>query len=391
MAIFAMSMMVQSACALTIIRNFLGGTPPTNFLGSGSLQTTFNYACDIWENAILDDYTLTLNYRWAPVGGAQHELIIQGGNPNRETEGIIEVNNDDIAGHFTWFLDPEPWNNHGQTNIIEEFVDLGGGVINGSRRVEWSQTHNYCELLPTLLHEIGHSLGLSYGNLLFEQLSVNAVIDITSPRPFAGSVVPLNTNIYGVVSHIAQVVNSGRTLMHSQVGYGELNWPSDLDILTLAQLSQFTNVNFGISPVLKISHQTDVELSWLQVLGQWKLQQSTNLRDWVTLDSSATPNTNGWYSVLLQTTGRDFFRLIRTDTPSRSTNIFPFPASIKASSIRSTKESACRYNSIGHKSGALLPVYRARLERQQRQRAFSPEALADANRRVAEEKANCKL
>ncbi|MEO0869860.1 MAG: hypothetical protein AAFY17_15760, partial [Cyanobacteria bacterium J06642_11] len=64
----ALSVSVPAAEALTIVRNYVGGDPG-DVAGGGDLETVFNAAADLWEEAILNDHTLTINYGWAPRSG----------------------------------------------------------------------------------------------------------------------------------------------------------------------------------------------------------------------------------------------------------------------------------------------------------------------------------
>ena len=56
------------ADALTIVRNFTGGTASANQNGGGSLSAIFNAAADVWEAAIGDAHVVTLSFGWANLG-----------------------------------------------------------------------------------------------------------------------------------------------------------------------------------------------------------------------------------------------------------------------------------------------------------------------------------
>ena len=338
-----MSLMVQNASSVIIIRNFLGGTPPTNSIGGGNIEVCVNLVADEFELMYPgDDYTLIVDYEWYPNGGATHELIEQGGTPNRETHARIRFNNDGIDGHFSWDIDPAPWLNKGQTNVYEEWVEgLGGGIINASRMYvwntnQWNPTDSHCDFMSTVRHEFGHAIGPSYGNWSFQDQSVDRSIHITNGL-YAGMVLPLKTNYYGVVSHIAQIAPTGLTLMSSEVGTGGRNTMSQADLALDGFLSQITNINWDLIPSLKVSSTTitnriqghkvitpGMKLTWLQPIGQWAVQQSTNLLTWVTLTNVPSFTTNGWANISVPALGaNNLFRLIRTDTPICTTNSYP--------------------------------------------------------------------
>jgi hypothetical protein len=306
---FAFLAGVQPTSSLTIIRDFIGGSPGTNDIGSGNLVAIFNAAADIWELAIQDDHVLTLHYGWAPVGGGQHTLNAQGGTPNRETEGTILFNNDDVAGHYHYYLDPTPGLNEEYSSYSEAVVDLGGGTVNATR--VFRDGPGLFDLLTTALHEIGHALGMSTANASFIAESADCDIDVTAPSPFAGTTIPLQTNLFGVTSHIDYVAD--RVLMAGSFAPSERGMPSALDIVAVAQLSQFRRLNLDLSPRLDIqSFGTNVTVWWLQPIAEFVLQQNADLNQTDTWSTVSLPVevTNGVHSVTLPvTTSRCFFRL----------------------------------------------------------------------------------
>ena len=300
---------VQNGPALTIIRDFIGGAPGTNDIGSGNVVEIFNAAADIWELAIRDQHVLTLHFGWAPVGGGEHTLIAQGGTPNRETEGTILFNNDNSPIHYHYYLDPTPYDNEEFGNYMEETINLGGGPVNATR-VFKSGPASF-DLLTTALHEIGHALGMSTANTTFIAESADLDIDVTAPRPFAGTTIPLQSNMYGVTSHIDYV--AGRILMAGSYAPGERGLPSVLDIIALAQLCQFSALNVNLVPTLDITALgANVTVRWPQPLVEFMVEQNTDLRQtnaWSTVEFPVVMS-NGLHTVRLPvTTGKNFFRL----------------------------------------------------------------------------------
>lgn len=311
--------------SLTIILQDIGGTPPTNSIGTGCLSNTMYCAKRVWESAIRDQHTVTLYYGWAEVGGGQHSLITQMGTPNREVVGAIFFNNDSDPTHQSWHIDSTPltWNDFTNTTYSQKVINLGiGGPINASRCYRWDVSPNTAQLdlFTIALHEIGHALGMSYGNNSFMFECADGDIDVTS-GPFWGMTIPMQSNFYGVVSHIAYV--SDRTLMAGSFAPGERALPSVLDIVAIAQLSQFKELNLDLKPVLEMSTPYDVQgelkvdLTWLQLLplpaGMRVALESTQSLDgsWSEVESPVI-DTDGLYRVTIpaSTTVNAFFRLV---------------------------------------------------------------------------------
>lgn len=232
--------------ALTIVREFTGGTPPPDAIGGGDLQGVFNAAADHWERVVLDPHVLTLRFGWAAVGGGIHFLTGQGGSLKREIAGTILFNNDGVPGHFKWYLDPSPQSNEEYWSYRESSRDLGGGPMNVERvyadAAGDAAATTHVDLLSAAIHEIGHALGISMDNTTFLAENTDGDIDVVAPHPFQQTTVPLAFNSEGVTSHFAPSL-SARPVMIGQTA-GERNIASSLDSAAIAQLSAFYNLNF---------------------------------------------------------------------------------------------------------------------------------------------------
>ncbi|MDH5428684.1 MAG: PEP-CTERM sorting domain-containing protein [Nitrospirota bacterium] len=235
---------VSPASALSINRVFIGGVTQPTALGGGNLIEIFNVAADMWEQAILDDHTLTLHYGWSPLG-TTHTMTQQGGVPHRETEGVILFSNKTEPGTFQYYLDPTPSLNEEYGMFTELFQDLGGGLINTGRvygqAVGDAAVLGYTDILTTALHEIGHSLGISNANASFLSNKVDGDIDIHAPRPFAGTTILLASNNAGITSHVD--VGFGPVMASGSHNTRQLL--SELDIVLNAELSQFQRLNLN--------------------------------------------------------------------------------------------------------------------------------------------------
>jgi len=134
---------VEDASGLSITRVFIGGDAQLTAVGGGNLIDIFDVAADMWEDAVLDSHTVTLQYGWSPIGTI-HTLIQQKGDPNRETEGRILFSNKTDPGTFQYYLDPTPHLNEEYLRFTETFQDLGGDDEHRSdfERGNWSCSHS---------------------------------------------------------------------------------------------------------------------------------------------------------------------------------------------------------------------------------------------------------
>ncbi len=239
-----------SAMALTIIRQHIppgepfefdglhikAGLASNNSIGEGSLIEVFHAAADMWEQAIKDDHTVTIQFGWSPLplGGGVHYVRSQSGPPNRVTEAIIYFDNN---GSTVWFLDSTPYKHSEYSTLVECYTDTKEGRVNSGRVLSGDiSSPRALDLLTIAKHEIGHALGLSTWNAQWISKNAAKGIRLTSPRPYSGFVIPID-----IEGHL----RLHGALMDRSLLPGQRKLISVIDVLVIAEMGEFSDLNLN--------------------------------------------------------------------------------------------------------------------------------------------------
>src|SRR6185369_3110397 len=181
-------LLASTAHAITIERVFLGGEPPASAVGGGSLETCFNAAADIWEEAIKDDWHVRISYRWENLAVQWGSEFTASKTNGRADEAVIFIDN---SGTLNLYLDPNPWDALEFDSYTETVIDAGGGPLIGARYFYGPNTadaSNRFDVFSMCVHEIGHALGMD-GTLPGWDTSTSndGYLHIREPLPFAGT------------------------------------------------------------------------------------------------------------------------------------------------------------------------------------------------------------
>ena len=236
---------------LTYDTNSTNPTYDPNAIGLGNIVA---YVTSVFEDIIEDTHTLELTYRW--------DVNLQ---ENNNAIGLHtfgdEAGGREVAGgvrfetQLLYYIDPTPADDSEYDMGQKLFRDLPGnrfkgsvpdvfeGGFNGQVRSDapddpQNDAQNGLDLLTLVFQEVGHALGLSVGlSSLGTETGNDADFDL-NPNFVGGSVMALTTRSGGDPAHLR-----GNDAVMASLSFSERTRPSAADILAMAAVSGWTNID----------------------------------------------------------------------------------------------------------------------------------------------------
>lgn len=252
-----------------VFRNHIPGSTPTeeppNIVGGGDLTTIMETAAQLWENRVNDDRTFHIAYGWANLSGSAlgHSSILgthfQGGDYSK---GWVRFDSDTSLGdQYTWYADQTPLSNEeyefpnltltadderlDTLSLSDYFIgDVPPklNVYSGSVASRESEVSGWYDMLTVALHEIGHNLGLRFETPLSDLETADGDVDIRPGLVGGAEFAALVDDL------LSDHLTWPQALMYPIRHTGERVRISDLDLLTVASVAGFNDINL-LSPL----------------------------------------------------------------------------------------------------------------------------------------------
>jgi len=225
---------------------------------TGDLIAIMNYAASFWEDIILDDHTLQIEYYWDDIDATGMNTPLVYDDDGRLIECLVRVDTKfAVAGGGTaphnFYFDPAPADNveydmaptmfhqlpwTTQTQWYNGIAPDGLEVMyHGNPAATAGPEVDGTDLLTLLLHEVGHALGI--GGRTWEAETEDGDYDL-NPGWIGGNTAAVNC--YDPVHNRVHIIPS-EALMYPWIHGKVRRLPSATDVLAQASASGWTHLN----------------------------------------------------------------------------------------------------------------------------------------------------
>ncbi len=222
-----------------------------------NVQTAFNY----FQNAFpMGSWNHTVKFTLVDLSGdgADGTSLITGFDGNgRSNMSEIQLDSSAVS-HF--FVDPTPRDNS-EWNIIPKTANLNGNDVNVGRlgkAVAGGPAEDRTDIMTLLVHEVGHSLGLSDNSQRFVDLLGAPTVEtdpdriLTFTSAMTGLPNAFDLPFRAASGHVSTAANMGlfADTVTSEPGFGEGDRAllSDVEIYALAAVNGFGPGQFVLNP-----------------------------------------------------------------------------------------------------------------------------------------------
>ena len=256
--------LASPVAALDLVLNYQPSAPdavspafdPTGVL----LADVFSYVEGFYEGVFEDNHTLTINFWYADIGGlGLQETVTQSGG--RETESSIRIGTTDGNGQpRAWFFDPTPddsaefdmgqtlWRDlsavdradwYNATGTIPDTFEAGyGGTALAPAAA------NAFDLLSVVMHEVGHSLGMSFVNQGTKaEATADGDFDFDPISVFGADLAVEAADIFTNDNRNIAHLDSTAVAMRTFILAGNRFLPSHTDLLAMAAGHNYTQLD----------------------------------------------------------------------------------------------------------------------------------------------------
>lgn len=251
---------IASALDIRLVFDEAASDSPSFDPDGNLLSDIMEEAASYWEGVIKDSKTVTITYRYtADTGGLANAQITDTYPDGKPKAGDIDV---DTITPSPWYFDPSPWSHEHWAMQDKLYRDLGAneqGVrftlgtappevlevsYRGSARADApAAVRNGFDIYTSMLHEIGHILGLS------ARYSSPGDVDFVTDRDFSGGTAfrprfYVANDLSIERGHLNWSVIANNPLMcGSCAETGARRMPTALDIISIASLAGWTSLD----------------------------------------------------------------------------------------------------------------------------------------------------